>query len=245
MNLDRPDRPFQFDDDFEEVVELDDGTAVLLRLIGPEDREKLERGFEELSWESRYSRFLGPKSSLSEREIEYLVNVDQWNHIALGAMLAEGEREGKGIGIARSIRLHDEPRVAEAAVTIVDEFQHQGLGRMMLVRLVGAARERGIEKFRATLFAQNRAMKQLLEELGEAEVIERDGPVVTLDIRLGAHDETLPTPTPPIATPDKPDEPEPPGPLRRVLSLAGRGTVSLVDKFRPHLDPDYEEDEEA
>lgn len=217
---------FVFDRDYDEVISLADGTRVHLRLLRPEDREKLERGFERLSGESRYRRFLGPKSELSDEEIEYLTDVDQYNHIAIAAELAEGERAGEGIAVARCVRLHDDPDIAEAAVTVIDEFQHKGLGRKLLIRLVGAARERGIEKFRATLFSQNEPMRNLLREVGNIDIVENDGPVVTVDARIGG-ERGIPVPTPQEPEVELPPE----NPLRRVLSMTAEGVVSLVDKF--------------
>lgn len=215
---------FQYDWEYRETVALDDGTDVELRLLRPDDRELLRRGFHQLSSESKYRRFLGPKSRLSDRELEYLVEIDQVDHVAIGARVPTDEREEdgeRGAGLARCVRLKREPRAAEAAVTVVDDFQGQGLGRILLNRLVCAARERGIETFRATLFSENRPMQALLREIGDARVIERDGPVVTLGISLP---EGVPAAEPRGAT----DEPSP---LERILSLTGRGAATLVDKF--------------
>jgi hypothetical protein len=62
--------------------------------------------------------------------------------------------------------LPDDPIVAEAAVAVIDEFQNRGLGRLLLVRLVAAARERGVERFRATTLAENPAARALIADLG-------------------------------------------------------------------------------
>lgn len=231
------DHDFTFDDGYDESVELTDGTEVHLRLLRPEDRDELRRGFQRLSTESRYRRFLSPKSRLSETELEYLTDIDQENHVALVALLTDGDRDGDGIAVARCIRLRDEPRTAEAAVTVVDEFHGRGLGGLLLQRLVEAALERGIETFRASLFAENVPMRRLLEEIGPVEVIENTGPVVTVVVSLRA-DETRLAP----ATPERDEPPKPSrdSPVRRILSATARGTASLVDKFRWNGDDEPE-----
>jgi GNAT superfamily N-acetyltransferase len=205
-------------------------------MVCAEDREKLRRGFERLSNESRYTRFLTPKSQLSESELEYLTELDGYHHFAIGAELAGAERDGEGMGVARCVRLLDEPHTGEAAVTVVDEFQGEGLGSILLRRLVAAARERDIDNFRATLFVENIPMRRLLEDVGPVEVIERNGPVVTLDISL-EDEEHVPVPT----SPEAPEEPPEDTPMRRILSATARGAASLVDKFRWNRDEEKTE----
>lgn len=215
-----------FDEEYEDVVELSDGTEVRLRLVCADDREKLREGFEQLSSESRYTRFLTPKSTLSDAELEYLTELDGYNHFAIGAELLDANRDGEGIAIARGVRLHDDEHTAEAAVTVVDEFQGCGLGSLLLDRLVTAAREREIDTFRATLFVENVPMRRLLEDIGSVRVVERNGPVVTLDVSLADEE-----PAPPRAA--EADEPSHEAtPMRRIMSATARGAASLVDKFR-------------
>ena len=56
--------PRHFTADYVERTTLRDGTPIVLRLIVPEDKALLEAGFDRWSPESRYARFLGPKSTL-------------------------------------------------------------------------------------------------------------------------------------------------------------------------------------
>ncbi len=219
------DGPCIFDEEYEEILELDSGRRVRLAPLGPEDRETLERGFERLSTESRYRRFLAPKSKLTEAELGYLTEVDQHDHLAIGATIVGGETDGAGVGVARCIRLEQAPTIAEAAVTVVDEFQGMGLGSQLLERLVVAARERGIETFRATLLAENKPMRVLLEKIGEVEVVERSGSVVTVDV-------SLPGTEPPEAEPPNVPAEVAESPLGRILSLTARGLATLADKLR-------------
>ena len=106
------------------VVTLRDGARILVRPIAPEDKELLRRGWERLSDQSRYERFLVSAPELSERQLAYLTEVDHHDHEALGALDAE---TGEGIGIARFVRGAD-PTRAEAAVTVIDAWQGRGVG---------------------------------------------------------------------------------------------------------------------
>jgi len=81
------------------------------------------------------------------------------------------------------VRLPD-PQVAEAAVSVVDEWQRRGLGGVLLARLTERASEHGIERFRASLFAFNREMLALFEDIGEVDVREQRGAQLEIDIEL-------------------------------------------------------------
>lgn len=170
--------------DYAERMTLRDGTAAVLRLVTPADMEILRRGFERWSQESRYARFFAAKSHLSEEELRYLCDVDQENHVALCAV----SDAGIGLGIARFIRLPDDklgaPMTAEAAVAVADEAQGQGLGRILFERLVAAAEERGVERFRCEVLGSNTSMSTLLEKIAPARSIEVSAGVMSIDFDL-------------------------------------------------------------
>lgn len=209
---------YRYDGDWREQVELKDGTEVTLRLLRPHDRGLLKKGFDQLSSETRYRRFLGSKASLSETELDYLCDIDNVDHIAIAAIHAT---TGEGLGVARAVRLKQGGDVAESAVTVIDSFQGKGLGRYLLEHLVRAAVERDIRKFRNTLFAQNKPMRSLIDALGEAEVVEREGPVLTVDAGLPSRAEL-----------GMEEEVEKTRPLTRALRMAAEGAFSLVEGLR-------------
>ena len=74
--------------------------------------------------------------------------------------------------------------MAEAAVAVVDEWQHRGVGSELLRRLTERARENGIKRFHARLFAYNDAMLALFRDLGELEVRAADGGQLEIDVEL-------------------------------------------------------------
>jgi GNAT superfamily N-acetyltransferase len=162
---------------------LRDGTRVLVRPIEPGDKARLLEGFERVSEESRYRRFLAPMPELNESTLCYLTEVDHRDHEALVALV---EETGQGIGVARYVRLVDRPRVAEAAVTVADDWQGRGAGTLLLELLAARAREEGIERFSALVLASNREMLELLEELGPVRVVDREAGTVEVEAPLPA-----------------------------------------------------------
>ena len=89
------------------------------------------------------------------------------------------------------MRERERPHVAEAAVTVVDAWQHRGLGGKLLRRLCARATENRIRVFTASLFAANDAMLTLFERLGEVTVTRRDGPTLEIDVELPVESPTL------------------------------------------------------
>jgi RimJ/RimL family protein N-acetyltransferase len=147
------------------IAELNDGTRVRIRPIAPKDKDRISEGWKHLSMNTRYMRFLHPKSALSNWELSYLTEIDYRDHFAWGAELVD-EPGQLGIGIARYIRDGEDPLVAEAAVTVVDDYQQMGLGRILLRALTEAARQNGIERFRAEVSSGNEQVISSLTRLG-------------------------------------------------------------------------------
>ena len=126
---------------------LRDGSRVEVRPVRRSDAELLLRGFERLSDESRYRRFLCSMPELSEEMVRYLTDVDHHDHEAVVALDAA---TGEGVGVARYVRDLDRPERAEAAVTVIDDWQGRGLGTLLLELLAVRAREEGVEPLHRT-----------------------------------------------------------------------------------------------
>ena len=161
-------------------VVLRDGSAVLIRQVRSTDAPLLADGFARLSAASRQMRFLGVKKELSAAELRYLTDVDHHDHEALAALDQTG---GRGVGIARYIRAAGDPRAAEIAVTIVDDWQGRGLGTELLARLSDRARSEGIRRFTALADAGNVAVAALLRSAG-ARLVRRGPGTVEYGITL-------------------------------------------------------------
>lgn len=163
---------------------LNDGTPVRVRPIAPKDKQRLAEGWEQLSSHSRYLRFMQAKSTLSDSDLVYLTEIDYNDHFAWAAETLDVP-EPPGVGIARYIRVPGEPTVAEAALAVVDGRQRQGLGRILLQALIDAARENGIERFRAYVAASNRQVIDALVTVGATRSLTEDG-MVRLELPLPA-----------------------------------------------------------
>jgi len=186
-----------------QLVTLRSGDVVRIRPIRPDDAQALVRAYENLGEQSRYRRFFTVMPELSEAIVKAAVEVDHADHEALVAVpLLSAEI----VGECRFIRLADQRDTAEVGVTVVDAWQHRGLGSALLARLSERALETGIEYFTAEVLAENRTMLALLPSLGQVET-ESHGPVVTARVELA-------------------EPPRQPGPdLVDLLTAAARGDI--------------------
>lgn len=144
---------------------LPSGERILFRPIRPDDKRKLQEGMAMLSPESRYRRFFRHIDHLSDQQLAYLTEVDFVDHVAWMAELPDIAGV-PGVGVGRWIRLADERDVAEAAVTVIDSFHHQGVGRTLLWLLARSAIERDVKFFRAWTLGDNKPMLDLLQSMG-------------------------------------------------------------------------------
>lgn len=177
--------PFDGDPAWRVVRTLRDGTSITIRPITPDDREELRREFQQTSAQTRYLRFLGVVGELSEAMLTYLTDVDQHDHIALVATTTSPDlKTERGIGVARVIRLKGSPDVAEAAITVRDDMQKNGVGSALAFEIERAARMRGIRRIRAEVLERNAAMRSILEGAGAKRVPSESHETISYDIEV-------------------------------------------------------------
>ncbi|HSW12792.1 MAG TPA: GNAT family N-acetyltransferase [Solimonas sp.] len=157
--------------------ELDDGLRILLRPIRREDAPRLQEGFHRLSQLARRRRFLENVDQLSEEQLAAFTSNDEADHMAWVALNLE-KPEDPGIGIARYVRLQDDPHAADVAIVIADDYQGRGTGFVLQACLHLSAHRHGIETFYYDVLSDNdRIIKHLklmgAEHAGRADNIDR------------------------------------------------------------------------
>lgn len=158
-------------------VHLVDGTRIILRPLRRSDQANYLAAFARLSDESRRGRFHESKATLTPAEIDYLLNVDQRQHVAWCAVAPKHT----GVGVARFVRDGDS-NVAEFAITVVDDWQHKGVGSALMTALMELAAAHGVSRLRGELLSDNAAGIHLAERLG-ARVVTRNRRVfVEIDV---------------------------------------------------------------
>jgi GNAT superfamily N-acetyltransferase len=183
----------QVDEDFVRrrttEVTLRDGTRVRLRPLLPEDKAVLVEGFNRLSPESRYRRFMAPIQELTEGQLRYLTEIDYVDHFAWLALDLDTSGH-PGIGVARYVRIPEEQDVAEAAVTVIDDYQGRGVGTLLLEALGAVALENGIRRFRGYALEGNRAIREVMAAMGAMTAHDSPG-LLRIEVDLPARAEEV------------------------------------------------------
>jgi GNAT superfamily N-acetyltransferase len=138
-------------------VTVRDGRVVDVRMLTRDDVPALLAAVERARAEDLRRRFMGPAPKASVL-VHHLQSADGVHDFALGAFTDSGRL----VGVAQFDRLDDEPS-AEIAIEVAHDWQRVGLGGQLLSRLAEVARGRGIERFTATFYADNLAIRRMLQ----------------------------------------------------------------------------------
>ena len=139
-------------------VLLRDGGTLRLQAPTPADFDEIKEFFDGLSAESRHMRFHGSgRTEIAARAAAEAGGVDRVTLIA--------RHDGRVVAVAGFDGLR-EPRAAEVAFAVADDFQRRGAGTRMLEQLAEIAAERGITRFDAEVLSGNRAMLGVFEGAG-------------------------------------------------------------------------------
>ena len=166
-----------------ERVVLDDGRVVTLAPLTPAAKPLIARAIERVSPESSRRRFFTVRRRFSERELDEMTTLDGWNRYAIGATAA-GPEGPIGAAIVRFARAPEDPTSAEVALIVVDDFQHHGLGRILLARIADAASHRGIERLTALVLRDNEPMISMLRHYAPDLSIAEAGEHVRIEVPL-------------------------------------------------------------
>jgi GNAT superfamily N-acetyltransferase len=106
---------------------------------------------------------MGAKRDFSEKERDFFLNIDFVNHVALVATVKEAERV---FIVAGGRYIVEKPGTAEIAFAVVDDYQGQGIGAVLLRHLATIARQAGLKEFTAEVLPDNTPMLKVFERSG-------------------------------------------------------------------------------
>jgi acetyltransferase len=149
----------------EETAELRDGETVLLRPIRPEDEPAHVDFVNHVSAEDYRLRFFSPMRSLPHSEMARFTQIDYEREMAFIATRHRPDGLAETLGVVRAITDPDNLR-AEFAVLVRTDMKGQGLGELLMRKIIAYCRQRGTREIIGDILRENQPMRTLAAELG-------------------------------------------------------------------------------
>lgn len=169
--------------ELEECVSLKSGRHVLLRPIRPEDEPAHFEFFKHLSPEDLRFRFFGVVRELSHTEMAKLTQIDYEREMAFIATAPDADGRPETLGVVRASTRPDNA-AAEFAVIIRSDLKGQGLGRLLMEKIIRYCKGRGTKVLTGQALMENGGMQGLAEKLGFSVVRNYDEEVVEMRLPL-------------------------------------------------------------
>ncbi|MDG3085458.1 bifunctional acetate--CoA ligase family protein/GNAT family N-acetyltransferase [Vibrio hannami] len=162
-------RPYPVE--FEESVKLRNGQEILLRPILPEDEPTHAEFIKNVSKEDLYKRFFTDVGEFNHEALANLTQIDFDREMAFVAV----DNQGQILGVSRA-SIDPENIDAEFAILIRSDLKGQGLGRILMAKIIDYCRIRGTKQMSGMTMPTNRGMLTLAQKLGfELDIQFEDG----------------------------------------------------------------------
>ncbi len=139
------------------------GRALRLRPVRPEDEPAFLKSFAKLSPRTVRLRFFAPLKEMSHALAARLTQIDYEREMAL--LLTDPGAGGEIYGVIRLMSDPDNTR-AEFAVVVRDDLVGQGLGTLLMQKIIAYGRSRGLGEIFGDVLAENEPMLDLCRRLG-------------------------------------------------------------------------------
>jgi acetyltransferase len=169
--------------ELEENVELEDGQAVLLRPIRPEDEPAHLELFRRLQPEDIRFRFFGGVRRMPHGALARYTQIDYDREMAFIATTGSHPAAGETLGVVRVVEDLEERR-AEFAIVVRSDEKSRGLGQALMEKVIRYCEGRGTLLLVGQVMTDNRAMLGLASKLGFSSHPVPDEPVTEVRLPL-------------------------------------------------------------
>lgn len=160
--------------ELEEQVTLRDNSVVMLRPILPEDEPQHAEFIHNVSKEDLYKRFFSDVGEFNHEALANFTQIDYDREMAFVAV-DNNDGEGKIIGVSRAL-INPENTDAEFAILIRSDLKGNGLGKILLQKVIDYCRLKGTVQISGMTMPTNRGMLTLAQKLGfEVDIHFEDG----------------------------------------------------------------------
>lgn len=141
------------------------GRTIVVRPIRPEDETQHQRFLESLDPEDVRLRIFYSRHDLPRSELARLTQIDYDREMAFIAEAVDESGNPQTLGVARAMSDPDNVE-AEFAIIVRSDLKGQGLGALLLGRLIEHTRHRGTQRLVGLVLRGNTRMLQLARTLG-------------------------------------------------------------------------------
>jgi acetyltransferase len=172
---------------YESVMTTRSGETITIRPIRAEDEPALVKFHGTLSDRSVYMRYMSPllfSERVAHERLARIAHCDYDREISL--VVVRGDADGcdcEILGLGRLSKLHGLDR-ARFSLLICDQCQGQGIGNVLLERLVDLARHEKVGTLEAIMTPDNQAMRLMCERLGFKVAPTEDGKMLRAELEL-------------------------------------------------------------
>jgi acetyltransferase len=136
------------------------GRDLLLRPIRPEDEASHRAFIEKIEPEDLRLRFFSVRRSLPRSELARLVQIDYAREMAFIALAPGADGAPETLGVVRAVADPDN-REAEFAVIVRSDLKGQGLGDLLMGKIVRYLKDRGTLRVVGEVLHENKPMRDL------------------------------------------------------------------------------------
>ncbi|NVM30704.1 MAG: hypothetical protein HWN65_17825 [Candidatus Helarchaeota archaeon] len=164
---------FCYHREYEKLIELKDGSQVLLRPLIPCDFNKIAALFDTFSQNTLHLRYFTTSPKIKKTEIRRLLNAICRDELIIVAENLMHDQKPL-LAISELYLQNETETMAECAITVTDEWQGKYLGTQMLEWLVQIAEIRGIDTIIGHYITGNLKVLSILRKSGYNYVTDRD-----------------------------------------------------------------------
>ncbi len=167
--------------ELEEPCVLDNGRALLLRPIRPEDERQHQEYFSQLTPRDVHFRFLGRFKTLPHHQMAHFTQIDYDREMAFIATAPNADGQPETLGVVRAL-VEPSQVQAEFAVCVRPDLQQTNLDVLLMRKMIGYLKQRSIQALFCRVHREDRRRQDLARRLGFA--VSKTPDHDTLEIRL-------------------------------------------------------------
>ncbi|HKW82392.1 MAG TPA: GNAT family N-acetyltransferase, partial [Burkholderiaceae bacterium] len=137
------------------------GEPLVLRAIRPEDEPQHRAFIEQLQPQDLRLRFFNARRDLPRSELARLVQIDYAREMAFIAVRTRPDGARETIGVVRSV-IDPDNIEAEFAIIVRSDLKGQGLGHLLMRKMVKFQRQCGTQRLVGDVLHENRVMRDLV-----------------------------------------------------------------------------------